>query len=55
MLRPRVTKYVPVEDLGAVLPRGASGCVGCRRKGNTLVRITGIAAEIKAFERHESV
>ena len=34
-----------VVDLGAVLPGRASGCVGCRRKGNTLVRITGCKLE----------
>ena len=28
-------------DLGAVLPRRASGCVGCRRRENILIRITG--------------
>ena len=25
---------IPVVDLGAVLPRRASGCVGCRRREN---------------------
>ena len=38
MLRPREPNTVV--DLGAVLPRGASGCVGCRRREN-IVRITG--------------
>jgi len=32
---------IPDVDLGAVLPRRASGCVGCRRRENTLIRITG--------------
>ena len=46
---------LPMVDLGAVLPRRASGCVGCRRREN-IIRITGllnleIAAEIKALER----
>ena len=36
MLRPRVTRYLPIVDLGAVLPMRASGCVGCRRRENIL-------------------
>ena len=32
---------IPDVDLGAVLPRRASGCVGCRRRENILIRITG--------------
>ena len=31
---------IPIVDLGAVLPRRASGCVGCRRREN-IIRITG--------------
>ena len=31
---------IPDVDLGAVLPRRASGCVGCRRRDN-IIRITG--------------
>ena len=33
---------IPDVDLGAVLPRRASGCVGCRRRENILIRITGL-------------
>ena len=32
---------IPDVDLGAVLPRRASGCVGCRRREN--IRITGFS------------
>ena len=35
------SNQLPVVDLGAVLPRRASGCVGCRRRENILIRITG--------------
>ena len=45
MLRPRETN-IPIVDLGAVLPGRASGCVGCRRRENTLIRITGILGSI---------
>ena len=31
---------IPDVDPGAVLPRRASGCVGCRRREN-IIRITG--------------
>ena len=52
MLRPRVTRYLPIVDLGAVLPMRASGCVGCRRRENILGLLGfKIAAEIKALER----
>ena len=34
------SNQLPVVDLGAVLPRRASGCVGCRRREN-IIRVTG--------------
>ena len=36
------SNQLPDVDLGAVLPRRASGCVGCRRRENILIRITGL-------------